>query len=128
VSAADENEAGEGGQRELAPERVNALLEAGEATLVDVREDREWEVGRATGAVHIELNELTRRADEIPKEKPVVFYCRTGNRSAMAAEAFAQAGWDAHNMAGGLVAWQEAGFPLEPEGAEVLDRKGRPPG
>jgi rhodanese-related sulfurtransferase len=128
VSAADEKEAGEGGELELAPERVKALLEAGEATLVDVREDREWEVGRVAGAVHIELNELTPRADEIPKEKTVVFYCRSGNRSAMAAEAFAQGGWDAHNMAGGLVAWQEAGFPLQPEGAEVLDRKGRPPG
>jgi rhodanese-related sulfurtransferase len=79
------------------------------------------------GAVHIELNELTSRADEVPKQGAAVFYCRTGNRSAMAAEAFAQAGWDAHNMAGGLVAWVERGLEIEPADGEVLDRRGRPP-
>jgi rhodanese-related sulfurtransferase len=127
VAAAAENEPAESDRRELPPERVKALLDAGELTLVDVREEREWVVGRVPGAIHVELNELTPRAGEIPKETTVVFYCRSGNRSAMAAEAFAQAGWDAHNMAGGLLAWREAGFPLEPEGGEVLDRKGAPP-
>jgi rhodanese-related sulfurtransferase len=79
------------------------------------------------GSIHIELNDLTARAEEIGKERPVVFVCRTGNRSAMAADAFREAGRDAHNMAGGLVAWVDVGLPLEPEGGEVLDRKGRPP-
>jgi rhodanese-related sulfurtransferase len=46
----------------------------------------------------------------------------------MAADAFREAGWDAHNMAGGLVAWVEAGMPLDPEDGEVYDRMGRPPG
>ena len=96
--------------------------------MVDVREEREWEAGRMPGSVHIELNELTARAEELDKERPVVFVCRTGNRSGMAADAFREAGWDSHNMAGGLVAWVEAGHPLEPEDGEVLDRKGRPPG
>jgi rhodanese-related sulfurtransferase len=124
VAEADETSAG---QLEVAPERVKELLDAGEATLVDVREDTEWEAGRAPGAVHIELNELTSRAEEVPKERTAVFYCRTGNRSAMAAEAFAQAGWDAHNMAGGLVAWVERGLEIEPADGEVHDRRGRPP-
>jgi rhodanese-related sulfurtransferase len=91
-----------------------------------VREDREWEAGRVPGSVHIELNELTARAGELDKDHSVVFLCRTGNRSAMAADAFREAGWDAHNLAGGLVAWVAAGQPLEPEDGEVLDRKGRP--
>jgi rhodanese-related sulfurtransferase len=124
VAEADESSAG---QLELAPERVRELLEAGEATLVDVREDLEWEAGRVPGAVHIELNELASRAEEVPKQRAAVFYCRTGNRSAMAAEAFAQAGWDAHNMAGGLIAWVERGLEIEPADGEVLDRRGRPP-
>jgi rhodanese-related sulfurtransferase len=124
MAEADETSAG---QLELPPERVKELLDAGEATLVDVREDREWDAGRAPGAVHIELNKLTGRAEEIPRQKAAIFYCRTGNRSAMAAEAFSQAGWDAHNMAGGLVAWVEQGLGIEPADGEVLDRRGRPP-
>ena len=103
------------------------MLEGG-AQVVDVREDREWDVGRMPGSIHIELNDLTRRSSELDKDRPVVFICRTGNRSAMAADAFREAGWDAHNVAGGLVAWVERGLPLEPEDGEVLDRKGRPPG
>jgi rhodanese-related sulfurtransferase len=123
VAEADES----AGQLELPPERVKELLDAGEATLVDVREDREWDAGRAVGAVHIELNELASRAEEIPKRKTAIFYCRSGNRSAMAADAFDQAGWNAHNMAGGLVAWVERGLEIEPADGEVLDRRGRPP-
>ena len=114
-------------EKELAPERVREMIEDG-AQVVDVREEREWEAGRMPGSVHIELNELTPRAEEIAKERPVVFVCRTGNRSGMAADAFREAGWDAHNMAGGLVAWVESGMPLEPEDGEVYDRMGRPPG
>ena len=111
---------------ELAPDVVRELIGSG-ATLVDVREGYEWDAGRIEGALHIELNQLSERASEIDKDRPVVFYCRGGNRSAMAAEAFAQAGYDAHNLAGGIAAWAEKGFPLEPEDGEVVDRHGRPP-
>ena len=114
-------------ETELGPDQVRDLVEQG-AQVVDVREDREWEAGRMPGSLHVELNELTARAGELDRDRPVVFVCRTGNRSAMAADAFREAGWEAHNMAGGLVAWVEAGHPLEPEGGEVLDRKGRPAG
>ena len=63
---------------DLAPERVKELVESGEAQLVDVREDYEWEAGRIAGAVHIELERLPGRAAEIDKDKPVVFQCRLG--------------------------------------------------
>ena len=113
-------------EKELAPERVKEMVGEG-AQVIDVREDREWDAGRMPGSVHIELNELTPRAEEIGKDSPVVFVCRTGNRSGMAADAFREAGWNAHNMAGGLVAWVDSGLPLEPADGEVLDRRGRPP-
>jgi rhodanese-related sulfurtransferase len=112
-------------EKELSPQQVAEMVEEG-AQVVDVREDREWDAGRIAGSLHIELNELTGRAEEIERERTVVFVCRTGNRSGMAADAFGQGGWDAHNMAGGLVAWVEAGLSLEPADGEVLDRKGRP--
>ena len=112
-------------ETELAPERVRELAESGEADLIDVRREYEWEEGRIGGARRIEMNELTENADSIPKERPVIFYCRSGNRSGMAATAFREAGYDAHNMAGGITAWAEAGLPLEPEDGGVAEA--RPP-
>ena len=104
---------------DLEPQRVKELVEGGEAQLVDIREPYEWEAGRIPGARHIELERLAGRAGEIDKETPVIFQCRMGRRSAFAVEAFRNAGYDAYNMAGGLLAWSEAGLPLEPEGGEV---------
>ncbi len=104
---------------ELEPTEVAAKAEAGEIELIDVRRDYEHEAGHIAGSRHIEMNDLTAQSDSIPKDRPVVFYCRGGRRSAMAAEAFSQAGFDAHNMTGGMVAWAEQGLPLEPPDGDV---------
>jgi rhodanese-related sulfurtransferase len=103
---------------ELDPKRVADLVAQG-AVLIDVRRDYEWEGGRIPGAKHIEVNELTAQVESIPKDQPVIFYCRTGNRSGMAATAFREAGYDAHNMAGGIQAWVDVGLEIEPAGGEV---------
>jgi rhodanese-related sulfurtransferase len=105
-------------EHELAPAQAAALIENG-AQLVDVRRPYEWEGGHLGGARHIEMNDLSAAADSIERDRPVVFYCRGGNRSSMAAEAFRQAGYDAYHVAGGIQAWAEEGLPLEPEGGEV---------
>jgi rhodanese-related sulfurtransferase len=91
------------------------------AQLVDVRVEHEWEAGRIPGASHIELDELTERAGEIDRKRPVVFYCRGDNRSDMAAAAFAADGYEARVLAGGIQAWVEAGLPLEPEDGYVAE-------
>ena len=96
------------------------LIEDG-AQLVDVRADHEWEAGRIAGATHMPLAELAERAGEIDKDRPVVLYCRGGNRSTMAAEALAEAGFDAVKLSEGIVGWAEAGLPLEPEGGYVAE-------
>lgn len=106
-------------ERDLAPQKVKELVESGEAQLVDVREPYEWEAGRIAGALHIELEHLAGRSDEIDKDVKVVFQCRVGRRSAMATAAFAASGYDAYNLAGGIAAWVDAGLPLEPEGGQV---------
>jgi rhodanese-related sulfurtransferase len=96
------------------------LREKGEdVQLIDVREDYEWEAGRMPGARHIELGQVAAQAQTIDREKPVVFYCRVGGRSAMAADAFRQAGYDAYSLEGGLVAWEGEGGALEPEDGSV---------
>ena len=104
---------------EIAPDRAAKLAGTGEALMVDVRSHYEWAAGHVGGARHIELNELSGRAESLPRERTLVFYCRSGNRSAMAAEAFRQAGYEAFNLAGGLLAWVGDGRPLEPEDGEV---------
>ena len=94
---------------------------AGEIQLVDVREPYEHDAGRISGARHVELAELSRAAGSLDRERPLVFYCRVGGRSAMATQAFRASGYDARNMAGGLLAWADKGLPLEPVDGSVAD-------
>ena len=106
--------------REISRDEAQKLIEDG-AQLVDVRAEHEWEAGRIAGATHLPLAELAGRTEEIDKERPVVLYCRGGNRSTMAADALADAGFDAAKMSEGIVGWSEAGLPLEPEGGYVAE-------
>ncbi|HEY2440456.1 MAG TPA: rhodanese-like domain-containing protein [Solirubrobacteraceae bacterium] len=103
------------------PHQVKELLDQGDLQLVDVRQQHEHEAGRIAGDRLIELDRLGAEAGSIERDRPVVFYCRTGGRSAMATQAFEQAGFDAHNLAGGLVAWDEAGLPIDPDGGYVAE-------
>ena len=104
---------------DLQPERVAELVREGEAHLIDIREDYEHEAGRIAGDRHIVMDQLTAQVDSIDRDQPVVFYCRTGSRSAVAVEAFRGAGFDAYHLDGGLVAWVDRGLPIEPEDGEI---------
>jgi len=108
-------------EHELSPEDVRERLERGEIELIDVREQYEWDAGRIAGARHIELERLAGRAGEIDRERPVVFQCRLGARSAMATQAFRTAGWDAYNLTGGITEWVRRGLPIEPEDGYVAE-------
>ncbi len=88
------------------------LRESG-APLVDVREPDEWEEFRAPGAQLVPLGQVAERIDEIPSEGTVYVICKSGGRSAKAAELLRAQGIDAVNVAGGSLAWREAGFPVE---------------
>jgi rhodanese-related sulfurtransferase len=103
------------------PQEVASALAQRDIQLVDVRTAHEHEAGRISGGRWIELNDLRGQAETIDRERPVVFYCRSGGRSAMATEAFANAGFDAHNMAGGLLEWHAAGLPIEPDDGHVAE-------
>jgi rhodanese-related sulfurtransferase len=106
--------------REVSREEARKLIEDG-AQLVDVRADHEWEAGRIADAEHVPLAELDARTGEIDKDRPVVVYCRGGNRSTMAADALAAAGFEAAKLSEGIVGWSEAGLPLEPEDGYVAE-------
>ena len=106
-------------QEEVAPAEVAALHERGEIELVDVREPYEHEAGRIAGSRHVPLAQLTQEAGSFDRERPLVFYCRVGSRSAMASQAFRASGYQAFNMTGGLLAWAAQDLPLEPDGGSV---------
>jgi rhodanese-related sulfurtransferase len=87
--------------------------------VIDVREDYEREVGHIDATRHLELTRLTAQAASIDRERPVVFYCRVGARSGMAAEAFRASGYEAYSLDGGLLRWAEEGRPLSPPDGTV---------
>ena len=89
--------------------------------LVDVREPYEHEAGRIAGSRHIPMAALTDQASSLDRERPIVFYCRVGARSTMAAQAFRAAGFQALSMSGGLVRWGAESRPLDPPGGFVAD-------
>jgi len=101
------------------PQQVAEFLQEGDIQLIDVRQPEEHEAGRIAGDRFIELAQLAAQVESIDRERPVVFYCRSGSRSAMATEAFRGAGFDAHNMLGGLLEWHATGLPLDPPGGYV---------
>ena len=110
----------QGEPREVSREEARKMVDEG-AQLVDVRADHEWEAGRIAGATHIPLPELPQRTGELDGDRPVVIYCRGGNRSSMATAALTEAGFDAVKLTDGIVGWSEADQPLEPEGGYVAD-------
>ena len=106
--------------REVSRDEAQKLIDEG-AQLIDVRAEHEWDAGRIAGAAHLPLAELAERTGEIDRERPVVLYCRGGNRSTMATEALAAAGFDAAKLSEGIVGWEEGGLPLEPDGGYVAE-------
>ncbi len=81
--------------------------------LIDVRTPEEFAAGHIPGAVNIPIDELGGRLSELSQAEPVVVYCRSGNRSAQAARILDQAGYSGVYDLGGVIAWQQAGLPLE---------------
>jgi rhodanese-related sulfurtransferase len=88
------------------------------AQLIDVREAYEWHAGRIPGSRHVELADVAQQAETIDRDAPVVFVCRVGGRSTMAANAFRRAGYEAYSLAGGVLAWQARGLPFDGEVAD----------
>jgi rhodanese-related sulfurtransferase len=104
---------------EVTPEHTAEALADDSAQVIDVREPYEREAGYIPGSRHVELQDLAAQADTVDRDRPVIFQCRSGARSLMAAQAFRRAGYDAWSMAGGLEQWVAEGRELEPADGKV---------
>ena len=80
--------------------------------VVDVRYPNEWEAGHIDGSVHIPGDYVYDRAGELDPNRPVVTVCRSGERSAEAAQDLASEGFDVENLEGGIDAWVAEGLPI----------------
>jgi rhodanese-related sulfurtransferase len=94
---------------------LKAKLDADEGLfLLDVRTPQEFsQDGRVAQATLIPLQELEARVGELPTDTPIACICRSGNRSNTACALLAERGMNVANIAGGMLAWKAAGYPVE---------------
>lgn len=81
--------------------------------LIDVRTPQEFASGHIQGAINIPVEEIGQRLSEVPQDKPIVLYCRSGNRSNQASGILVNAGYTGIYDLGGIIDWQAQGLPLE---------------
>lgn len=97
----------------ISPQAYQSEIASADHVLIDVRTPEEFASGHIAGAVNIPIDTLSGRLSEVPNDAPVVVYCRTGNRSAQAAQILKDADYSTIYDLGGVVGWTQAGLPLE---------------
>jgi len=103
------------GAPQLGPHAATQTINDEDAVVLDVREDREFQQGHIANAVHIPLGQLNKRLSDLEKfrDRTLVAYCRSGQRSNSAAALLRKQGFaSVYNLAGGIVAWQNANLPV----------------
>jgi rhodanese-related sulfurtransferase len=88
------------------------------ALMLDVREDNEWDAGRAPDAVHVALSEVPDHLDRLARDRLIVCVCRSGVRSSRAGKFLIEQGYEAVNLEGGMIAWAGEGELLEADSGE----------
>jgi len=104
------------GIKDVSPQEAVMLFNHQDALVLDVREKSEFSDGRIPKSLHIPLGQLKTRVSELErhKDKPIVAVCRSGNRSSFACGILKKNGFEQiHNLAGGIMAWEQAGLPKE---------------
>ena len=91
-------------------------------SVLDVREPVEWQHGRIEEALHIPLTQLPDRLAELPDDQQLLVVCKVGGRSSQATAFLREKGFEAVNLAGGMIDWADAGRPMvgDGEGAPLV--------
>jgi rhodanese-related sulfurtransferase len=109
--------------KDISVEEVLDIITGGEDYIIlDVRTPEEFNQGHLEGVVHIPVDELEGRLDELSKDKPIIAYCKSGGRSSKAAGLLIENGFtQVYNMSGGITEWMGKNYPVvvgEPEAVE----------
>ena len=102
--------------KEISPNEARTQSERGDAVLIDLREDSDWQEGHARGASHLSRGEIELEIEEeIPDvNQAIICYCGGGSRSALVAKSLQKMGYkNVRSMAGGLRQWKATGLPTE---------------
>ena len=97
-------------------EEAKAMLDSGNAVVIDVRQPDEWAAGRVAGAIHIPVDDVLARIDELPVGKDLLFICALGVRSGLACEMAAAMNLPTDrlfNIEEGTPAWIQKSYPTE---------------
>ena len=97
-------------------DEAKTMLDGGNAIVIDVRQPDEWASGRVAGAIHIPVDEILARIDELPEDKDLLFICAMGVRSGLACEMAAAMNLPTErlfNIEEGTPAWIQKNFPTE---------------
>ena len=101
---------------EISVATLAAWLKERDVLLIDVREEEEWEDAHLAAATLAPMSDFDVDALPAPNGRPTVVMCRSGKRSAAIANVLLRHGWtDIHNLTGGILDWQEAGYPVVEE-------------
>ena len=84
----------------------------GDVVVLDVREEDEWNLGHVDGATHVPMADLPQRIGELEGTATIACICRSGNRSAKVTAWMMSKGFDVRNVTGGMIAWEDRGFPV----------------
>src|ERR1700679_201440 len=104
--------------REVSASEATELLD-GDAILIDVRQENEWDAGHAPMATLIPLAELPDRLDELPRDRLIICACRSGGRSLRAASFLQEQGFDTVNLTGGMMSWFSEDLPFESDNGDA---------
>ncbi|MCW2527869.1 MAG: glpE [Pseudonocardiales bacterium] len=91
---------------------ISDIDPAGDALILDVREDDEWAAGHIDGATHLPMNSVPSQAATLPTDRQINVICKMGGRSAQVTAWLRNQGYDAYNVDGGMLAWAVAHRPM----------------
>lgn len=98
---------------DVSVQKGREMIDTGEVFLLDVRTQEEYNEGHIPGSTLIPVQELETRLNELPQNKKILVYCRSGNRSATASEILIRNGFtQIFNMKGGITEWKNAGYEV----------------
>lgn len=98
----------------MSPQEAREVVAGRRGRAIDVRDREEYGAGHIPGAIHISVDELDDRLEDLAEDERLIVVCRSGEESAEAAARLRDHGYDAANIDGGMVAWGSDGLPLQP--------------